>query len=73
MQFYHIEPHPLLKDYIEKLGFSPKALASVIRFKNYYEIFSCNNPQEKGPINNSYYDSYYDQSHFLKDFKRFTV
>ncbi len=56
----------------ERLGLSPKMLASVIRFKNYYEIFSSTSHPGKRLHNNTYYDNYYDQSHFLKDFKRFT-
>jgi len=57
--------------FVEKLGVSPKNLASIIRFKNYYEAL-CNGSHENLIHNNSYYHYYYDQSHFIKDFKRFT-
>lgn len=52
------------------LGISPKNLASVIRFKQYYQSFL--NGTERSFFRKDYYDLYYDQSHFIKDFKRFT-
>jgi AraC-like DNA-binding protein len=54
----------------DKLGVSPKNLCSIIRFKHYYEGFISGN--EKSFSRNDFYESYYDQSHFIKDFKRFT-
>lgn len=54
----------------EKLGTSPKNLATIIRFKQYYQSFV--NGNEKSFFKNDFYDLYYDQSHFIKDFKRFT-
>lgn len=54
----------------ERLGVSPKNLASVIRFKQYYQAFVAGN--EKSFFKNDFYELYYDQSHFIKDFKRFT-
>ena len=54
----------------EKLGVSPKNLSSVIRFKQYYQAFI--NGNEKSFSRNDFYELYYDQSHFIKDFKRFT-
>jgi AraC-like DNA-binding protein len=54
----------------DKLGVSPKNLCSIIRFKHYYEGFISGN--EKLFSRNDFYESYYDQSHFIKDFKRFT-
>jgi methylphosphotriester-DNA--protein-cysteine methyltransferase len=54
----------------DKLGISPKNLSSIIRFKQYYQAFATN--AELKFIQNEFYDYYYDQSHFLKDFKRFT-
>jgi methylphosphotriester-DNA--protein-cysteine methyltransferase len=56
--------------FTEKLGISPKNLASIIRFKQYYETL-CGNKQNRFTRNN-FYNYYYDQSHFIKDFKRFT-
>lgn len=56
--------------FIEKLGVSPKNLSSVIRFKQYYQALV--NANEKSFLKNDFYELYYDQSHFIKDFKRFT-
>ena len=54
----------------ERLGVSPKNFASVVRFTQYYQ--SLVNGDEKTFFKNDYYELYYDQSHFIKDFKRFT-
>lgn len=56
--------------FAEKIGISPKSLASIIRFKQYYELVC--GPDNKKLIHNNFYYYYYDQSHFIKDFKRFT-
>ncbi len=54
----------------EKLGISPKELSSLIRFRNCYELLDF---QSKRPAANStYYNCYYDQTHYIKDFKRYT-
>ena len=55
--------------FIARLGVSPKNLASIIRFRHYYETL-CGN--QKMFVRNDFYHYYYDQSHFIKDFKRFT-
>ena len=54
----------------DKIGVSPKNLSSIIRFKQYYEAFV--NYNEKSFFKYDFYEFYYDQSHFIKDFKRFT-
>ena len=54
----------------EKLGISPKNLSTIIRFNQYYNAVANNN--EMDFMQNAFYDHYYDQSHFLKEFKRFT-
>ena len=51
-------------------GLSPKNLSSVIRFNQYYESFILGN--QESLFKNDYYHLYYDQSHFIIDFKRFT-
>ena len=60
----------LNKKFNDKLGISPKNLCSIIRFKQYFQAFI--NGNEKSFFRNDYYELYYDQSHFIKDFKRFT-
>lgn len=54
----------------DKLGISPKNLSSVIRFKQYYQSFI--NHTEEFFSRNDFYNFYYDQSHFIKDFRRYT-
>jgi AraC-like DNA-binding protein len=54
----------------DKLGISPKNLSTIIRFNQYYNAVANNN--EMDFMQNAFYDHYYDQSHFLKEFKRFT-
>jgi len=56
--------------FTEQLGISPKSLSSIIRFKQYYNAVA--NNKETEFLKNDLYDYYYDQAHFLKDFKRFT-
>ena len=56
--------------FYDKLGASPKNLSSVIRFNQYYQAFM--NGSEDSFFRNDFYRLYYDQSHFIKDFKRFT-
>lgn len=56
--------------FIDKLGISPKNLSTVIRFKQYYNAVA--NNTELSFMRNDFYDLYYDQSHFMKEFKRFT-
>lgn len=56
--------------FTEKLGVSPKNLSSVIRFRQYYQALI--NHDEKSFFRNDFYNLYYDQSHFIKAFKRFT-
>ena len=54
----------------DKIGISPKNLSSIIRFNHYYQAFIKGNTQSFSK--NDFYELYYDQSHFIRDFKRFT-
>ena len=56
--------------FMDKIGISPKNLSTVIRFKQYYNAVA--NNSERSFMQNDFYDLYYDQSHFMKEFKRFT-
>jgi len=56
--------------FTDKLGISPKNLSTVIRFKQYYQALV--NKDERAFMQNEFYELYYDQSHFMKEFKRFT-
>ncbi len=54
----------------EHVGVSPKSLASILRFQEMYQVWM----QHKSPtfFSNHWPAYYYDQSHFIKEFKRFT-
>lgn len=54
----------------ERLGISPKNYSSIVRFQKYYKDLLLN-PNEFFR-QKSFYDYYYDESHFIKDFRRFT-
>jgi AraC-like DNA-binding protein len=60
----------LNKKFTEHLGTGPKNLSEIVRFKEFYQEYSTSIKAQKfkGPI----YDYYYDQSHFIRAFKRFT-
>ena len=59
-------------DYLFKdhLGISPKTFSTIMRFQKFYKHWS-----ETESLNfsrESIYELYYDQSHFIKEFKRYT-
>jgi AraC-like DNA-binding protein len=56
--------------FTEKVGVSPKNLASIVRFQQFYQAWITSS--ERDFFKDDFYDYYYDQSHFIKDFKRFT-
>lgn len=57
----------LFKDH---LGISPKTLSSIVRFMTFYEAWA-NSDGEKFYKDNMF-ELYFDQAHFIKEFKRFT-
>lgn len=60
----------LERDFIKRVGISPKQLGKVIRLQTALKSL-LNNPSEK--LTQVAYDSeYYDQAHFIRDFKEFT-
>jgi AraC-like DNA-binding protein len=54
----------------EHLGTGPKNLSEIIRFKQVYQVYSTIG--KLGILKEHLYHYYYDQSHFLRAFKRFT-
>jgi methylphosphotriester-DNA--protein-cysteine methyltransferase len=54
----------------ERIGISPKALCAVIRFQAVYQALMRHPESILG--GKAYYNFYYDQSHFIREFKRFT-
>jgi len=57
----------LFKDH---LGISPKTLAGIVRFQSFYQLWA--NTDSYDFYTSQLYDLYYDQSHFVKAFKKFT-
>ena len=57
----------LFNDYV---GVSPKTLAAIIRFQKFYRLWAAQPMPDF--YRNHLYNFYYDQSHFIKEFKRFT-
>jgi len=60
----------LQRKFSERLGTSPKNLAEIVRFKQFYQAYSTG--AQSQDLKQHIYHYYYDQSHFLRAFKRFT-
>lgn len=52
------------------IGFSPKVLSGIFRFQKFYSKWALGLPYEK--MKEELYTHYYDQSHFVKEFKKMT-
>jgi len=64
----HISRDPFEKRFRKQTGTSPKQFASIIRLRHLISIF----PQAKSFTDAAYSAGYFDQAHFIKDFRRFT-
>jgi AraC-like DNA-binding protein len=64
----HTSQSPLEKRFRQVVGASPKKFASIVRFKHSIQIY---NPQ-KSLTDLGYEAGFYDQAHFIKEFKNFT-
>lgn len=60
----------LNRKFSEQLGTSPKNLVEIIKFKQFYEVYSATGKLQG--LKDHIYSHYHDQSHFLRAFKRFT-
>lgn len=60
----------LNRKFSEHLGTSPKNLAEMVKFKQFYEVYSVVGKLQD--VKDHIYSYYHDQSHFLRAFKRFT-
>ena len=68
MEQLHISQSPLEKRFRQAVGASPKKFASIVRFKNIVQqCDTANSLTELG-----YEAGFYDQAHFIKEFKTFT-
>lgn len=68
MKHLHISQSPLEKRFRQLVGTSPKKFSSIVRFKNTVNSYD---PQAS-LTDLSYEAGYYDQAHFIKEFKKFT-
>ena len=64
----YISQDPLEKRFRAKVGSTPKQYASIIRLRNIIDTWS----SHSSLTNASYEAGYFDQSHFIKDFRTFT-
>lgn len=60
----------LHKKFLEHLGTGPKNFSEIVRFKQFYQEYSTGVKIQN--LENHFYHYYYDQSHFIRAFKRFT-
>jgi len=64
----HISQSPLEKRFRQVVGTSPKKFASIVRFKNVVRDYNA-----KSSLTELGYEAgFYDQAHFIKEFKSFT-
>lgn len=61
-------PSAFEKRFRRVVGASPKKFATIVRFQSLLEQY----PLVKDAAELGYLAGYYDQAHFIKDFKRFT-
>jgi AraC-like DNA-binding protein len=54
----------------QHVGLSPKALAGIYRFQRFYRRWAGGEPYDL--LRRDLYDRYFDQAHFIKEFKRMT-
>lgn len=64
-----ISPRQLQRSFQENIGFSPKTYGRIIRFQKIFEYFD-RNPRAS-MLDITYEFGYFDQSHFIREFKAF--
>jgi AraC-like DNA-binding protein len=60
----------LYDKFVDKVGVSAKNLSSIVRFMRFYEQWAQKSDYDY--VKNNLYGYFYDQAHFIKEFKRFT-
>jgi methylphosphotriester-DNA--protein-cysteine methyltransferase len=68
MKQLHISQSPLEKRFRSQVGATPKKFASIVRFKHTLHQYSPQNSL----TDLGYEGGFYDQAHFIKEFKNFT-
>lgn len=70
---YKVDPRTLERRFVSWVGMSPKAYARVMRFKHAYHAFWASRCSANFSAEVSdHLEGYYDQSHFIKEFRYFT-
>jgi AraC-like DNA-binding protein len=68
-----VDPRTLERRFTSWVGMSAKAYARVVRFKHAYHAFwESRRSTSAHAHRHNYLDGYYDQSHFIKEFRYFT-
>jgi AraC-like DNA-binding protein len=62
-----VDPRTLERRFVARMGMTPKQYARIARFKNAYRWLGSQRPGERC----SYLESYYDESHFNREFRHF--
>lgn len=52
------------------LGISPKTFSGIVRFQSFYNLWA--NTDNTNFYSDNLYEVYYDQAHFIKEFKKYT-
>jgi hypothetical protein len=60
----------LQRKFVQQIGISPKQLGKVIRLQSALKMML--HQEDKSLTHIAYQNNYYDQAHFIKDFKEFT-
>ncbi len=68
MEQLHTSQSPLEKRFRQAVGTSPKKFASIVRFKHTLQLFD----SQRSLTKLGYEAGFYDQAHFIKEFKNFT-
>lgn len=68
-QFINISERQLERQFLKHIGISPKLYARIIRFNYIFELMQ---NQDQSWSDLVYQSGFYDQSHFIKNFKEFT-
>jgi len=64
---HSVDPRTLERRFLARMGMTPKQFARIVRFKNSYRRLGVQQPGER----RTYLESYYDESHFHREFRHF--
>lgn len=62
-----VDPRTLERRFVARMGMTPKQYARIVRFKNSYRRLGSQRAGER----RTYLESYYDESHFNREFRHF--